>query len=487
MRKKLALSLLSILALTVSCNGGGKESTTDPSTDNTGTSEENKLTATEGLSTKEAIASLADDRAKFSFTVEIVSDPSEFGSSDSPSTFVYSSDYFTKYTNGTTDFDTGYLVENGGVSSFKYNIYDDVLIRSELLKDSEGNNITSLEDVAPSFKSISLAGLEEKDGVIDISKKKAPTFKLFEILEIPHEYYFSLEYLKAYTTGNHSQNDLIFEAKIKATSSTPAVYYMGSVSRFGRSGVGYLDTFLANPSPAFEPSETAKRVRTLFRNNNYTQYRDNNGDDTLDQMDYFTDQYYYVDFTEEYKGINPSEVAQYGNKGYLAISNVTMNYTASDGTVTPLVFIGTYLFSLTDDNKVSIVTRPDPSNPYYAQSSFKQIYTDITKVMNYPGKMLCFDSFQIAEENNGIISYNDSIVLNDFVTNFNLSELLQGYGYKAERLDIIPTLNDEDKDCEVKLRLYVNETNYFEYIFKDFNNTKIDAVEQFISENGLRM
>lgn len=498
-KKKILLPILAAFALTA-CNpsAGGNSSTGTPdssytsetssSSEETSSSATGTLAPSSNLSATEAFETLQDNRARYTLSVGAnLTSPDAFDVDDPTQTYVFTPNYYTKKAMANKDeiTDTGYLVENGGVSSYTYNTKRDNLVRSELMEDASGNLVTDLEDASPSFRNVSLTGSTETDGVLDLSKKTI-ALQLFKIFEIDDSEYFYLDSLTLSLSGVKSQDDMTFTFKFtKANSKTSVYYYVGVISLFGSAESSYLESFLEDPLPAFSPSDNAKRVRSLFALDNYTQYRDLTGTqpESFDQFDYFTKQYYFIEFTEEYKASSSDAAvvaATYGDRGYLSIEDKTMNYDGTD-----LVFNGCYLF-FKIDGEFSIFTREDPNSPGTAQSSFTQDYTDITYVMNYPGNMTCVNEFQLAtEDEEGKIHFTDSEVMANFVTNFNLSESLSSYGVSAYELVITPEIATEDKDCVVTFQLYVNEENYFEYVFKDFGNTAVDFIEDYISENNL--
>lgn len=490
MKKKILASLLFVTSL-VGCGkieSGNTEPTTGKETSTTDTAKTYTL--------KEALDELKNPSSRYSLYSGKYDNDSYFEVDNATDEITFGPHYYTKNAllGNTEDYntETGYLEENGGVSSYTYDFESDVLTRSELLTDEEGNQITSLDQVAPSFNRVDASSIEVVDNALDFKGQKKSVLALLDLFNISNTALFYLESFKMEFLGTHVMNNLIFTAKINmqlGTGEKPGdgevYYYVGAIQNFGKAQTTYLEDFLADPQPAYTPSDNEKRLRKLFANKNYTQYRDLDVDGVYDQFDFFTNQYYFIRFTDDYKEKDPSTVAQYGDRGYLAINNKVMNYGGS-----PLVFIGCYLFYGFNDN-FQLVTRQDPSNPYYAQSAFTQVYTDISYVMNYPNRMLCLNNFQngSVNEEDTEITYTDTSTLNDFVKNFNLGDSLEYLGMNAERLVVKMNMDEEDSKCVCTFNLYVgdDQMQYFEYTFTDFGTTKVDFVDTYIEENNLKM
>lgn len=491
MKKKIFVSLLTLSLLTgcgINVNSSSSESSNESSSQ-----EEKKYTL------KEALAELKDPSSRYTLYSGKYADDSEFEVANATSKATFGPHYYTKNIiqsdeeeSDVSYVESGYLEENGGVSSYTYDLQTEKLIRSELLTDDDGKQVTSLSEIAPSFNNVDASKIEVVDKALDFKGQKKSVLALFNVLNIPTTAIFYLESFKMEFYGSNIMNNVLFTAKINlklGTGEEPeeseVYYYVATVQDFGKAQTTYLEDFLADPLPAYVPSDNEKRLRKLFAGKNYTQYRDLDGDDVVDQYDYFTDQYYYVRFTEDYKISDPSTVAQYGDRGYIAINNKTMNYEGN-----PLVFIGCYLFYGFND-EFQIITRQDPNNPYYAQSSFNQVYTDISYVMNYPNRMICLNDFQngTVNDEDTEVTYTDTTTMNDFIKNFNLASSIATYKKEATQLTIKMNFDEKDEDCSVIFDLYIGEDkkSYFEYEFKDFGTTKVDFVEQYIADNELQM
>ncbi len=492
MKKRLFASLL-LVSMLAGCSINASNTS---SNGNESTSGETEKTYT----LKEALAELQDPNSRYTLYSGRYLDDGYFEVENATSKVTYGPHYYTKNVIQSEDeeeseesyVETGYLEENGGVSSYTYDLQEDKLIRSELLSDDDGKQVTSLSSVAPSFKGVDASRIEVVDKALDFKGHKKSVLALLDILDIPNTAIFYLEYFKMEFYGSSIMDNVLFTAKINlqlGTDNDPeegeVYYYVGAVQDFGKAQTTYLEDFLENPLPAYVPSDNEKRLRRLFAAKNYTQYRDLDGDDVVDQFDYFTNQYYYRDFTEEYQTSDPATVAQYGDQGYLAINNKTMTYNGN-----PLVFIGCYLFYKIN-GEFQIITRQDPNNPYYAQSSFNQPYTDISYVMNYPNRMICLNSFQngTVNEADTEVSYTDHSTMNDFIKNFNLASSISSYGKEATELKIKMNFEEKDEDCSVVFDLYLgaDKKSYYEYEFRDFGTTKVDFVDQYIADNGLQM
>jgi hypothetical protein len=465
-KKSLAVSFLS-LALLAGCQTPASSSVSSLSVSSASEETSSSVESTEKLDTLSALAKLQSKDARFRLSVtEGEKDP------------VYSFFSGTYYCQS----EQGYLLNDGGVSSFRYDETKEKLYRSEILKDSSGKEVTDLAAVSPSFRNLDLSALTlNADGSVDFTKKKTVTMALFDLFGMSKANYFYLTSLTGSLLKN-SPDGLIFEADF--TKDGSSLTYAGKISLYGKAGVTYLDAFEKNPEPAFTPTESEARIHDLFSGNNFTQYRDDDGDNTIDQHDYFTSQYYYLDFTDAYKAKDPTTVAAYGNRGYLAIDSKTMvyNYGGKDYS---LFFLGCYLF-LIQDGTLNLVTRPDPSNTNLAQSSFTQVYTDISYVMNYPSRMAAVNHFEYFTDNgDGSLQTAESDLLLEFINNFNLGDTITANSLTPDYLKISYDLKDADKDCAVTFRLYFTNQQYAEYVFRDFGATQVRIVDDYISANQL--
>ncbi len=497
MKKKLFASLLLFTMLT----GCGNVTSEDSGTTTPESSKETTTTdKTKTYTITEALAKLQDPSSRYSLYFGKYANDLDFDIENASDKLTFGPHYYTK--NAVTVkgeeededsyIESGYLEENGGVSSYTFDLQENRLVRSELLTDEDGKQITSLSEVAPGFGKIDASDIEVVDDALEFKGHKKATLALLDLFDISNTALFYLESFKMEFLGKAVMNNILFTAKINlklGTEEEPGendiFYYVGAIDDFGDAETTYLEDFLANPEPAYAPSDNEKRLRKLFAAKNYTQYRDLDVDGIDDQFDYFTNQYYFIRFTDAYKESDPSTVAQYGDRGYLAINNKVMNYNDS-----PLVFIGCYLFYGFNDT-FQLVTRQDPNNPYYAQSAFTQVYTDISYVMNYPNRMLCLNNFQNGTVNaaDSEITYTDTSTLNDFVKNFNLGDTLTYLKKDATKLVIKMDMKEKDSECSCTFDLYIgtDQMRYFEYTFKDFGTTKIDFVDKFIEDNDLKM
>lgn len=465
---KLVFSLLSLLLL-ASC--GGHNSDTSGSNDTgTSSSEPEKVE----LDTMSALSLIASEDASFRIAIDDGSVIEKFK--------YYTPNYYLR------DDSTGYLNENGGVSKIRYDEEKAKLHRSELLTDSKGELVPDYRTLITSFKDLDLSLVTvDAEGVANLEKGKANTVALINVLELDSSMLFSIQSFTAqYIPGRDktSPNGLtftsVFKVKDDKGNSVDQTYVI-TVGGYENVKVSYLDEFLKNPTAPFEPTAAEKRVRKLFRKNNYINGNDLDGDGTIDEHYYFHPQYFYTDFTEEYTKKDPETALAYGNRGYLSIISKTMLVNSK-----PLMFLGTYLFYHNDEVPVGIVTREDPNNPGFAQSSFTQIYTDITEVMNYPTRMLSLNNFEDATvTDEGYIRYDGEDVLYDFIDNHSLTEQINELGLVPTHLLIIPDLKENDADCKVTFQLRCDNDRYFEFVYSDFGEANRDFIDSFIIDYDL--
>ncbi|MCI2111191.1 MAG: hypothetical protein LKK13_02490 [Bacilli bacterium] len=423
--------------------------------------------APQELNTLSALGELQRPDANFQVTVK-----TQNGSLNSSFVHYYAKDYFLG------DSQKGYLNENGGVSSFTYE--DETLSRSELLSDDEGKGYTDYHQIIATFDDLDVSSLAMSDsGEVDFSKNKKNLLSLFEMMGLSPDGLFTLTSLTAaYPAEQTTPNGLTFTASFgEGDAETTSVL---SVDRYGEVDFPYLDQVLTDHLPPFAPTEAEKRIRDLFALKNYIASNDLDGDNTIDQYYYFMPQYFYTDFTPAYAAKDPETAGTYGKRGYIAINNKVLIVDS-----TSLVFIGTYLF-YNIDGDFQIVTREDPNSPGYAQSSFTQIYTDVSVVMNYPTYMTCVNEFQKATTlDDGDIKFVDKEIMADFATNHGYSDMIKDNHLTTSYLLITPNLADEDSDCTIRFQLHFTNGSYLETQYSDFGNGNVGFVDKAIADYGL--
>ena len=362
---------------------------------------------------------------------------------------------------------TGYLSVKGGVCSFEYD--GTTLTKSALLKKEDV--ALTLKDFVPSFEGVNYSSLEGKtDMTLDLKTKSIAT-RLLPKIGFSATDYTSLVSLSATLEDEATLNgfhcDLSFGNKANYTITFKDV---------GKTSVSFLENALKENDEAFTPTETEQAISDLFALDNFAQYRDLTGNNVMDTMDYFTEQYFLTDFTSEYATENPETAAAY-TKGFLGIENKKMTYGGKE-----LTFQGTYMFYKDTSALVPslyLVTRENPSKPGYAEPSFKDNdSSDVVSIMNYPKNLMALNHWELFTDNkDDSFTTDNTSILVDFSNNFALEET----GNSLSHLDII---YDKDEG-KVTMNLYRKEGNYYEYVFADFGKTSVSWVDSFIRKNKL--
>lgn len=212
MKKKILASLLFVTSL-VGCGkieSGNTEPTTGKGTSTADTAKTYTL--------KEALDELKNPSSRYSLYSGKYENDSYFEVDNATDEITFGPHYYTKNAllgnTGDYNTETGYLEENGGVSSYTYDFESDVLTRSELLTDEEGNQITSLDQVAPSFNGVDASSIEVVDNALDFKGQKKSVLALLDLFNISNTALFYLESFKMEFLGTHVMNNLIFTAKI---------------------------------------------------------------------------------------------------------------------------------------------------------------------------------------------------------------------------------------------------------------------------------
>lgn len=457
----LTLGLLGVIL--VSCGEISSATGSSNTTQSTSTKPSN-TTAAPITNAKEAFQYLSKENS--SYTIDTTTQ-----STSDERIGVYTANYVQFETN---DGDiSGYLKEKEGVAQFDY--VDEQLVRSELLKDSSGKNYTKVSEVVSTFSSFDGSSLTLDSNEFNVTGKK-PTLDLLGIFNIPKSSYLNISSFTGTFSIENGQPKLTFNVDLKNSSSQPAgENYSVTISSFDSSSVDYLEDYEANPGEPYAPSEDEVAIRTLFKGNNFTQYRDiDTTVEGYDSMDYFTERYYFLGFSDAFihsSTENEGIAAQY-SQGGLAIANKTIG---------SLYYNGIYLFYI-NNGQFQLITQPSSTDPTYATPYFNSDTTDVVAAWNYPSNLKIFNNFQYFTAEDGKLETTKKELLDDFVSNFNLSEENSSYG-GASSLEILYDLTPNQE--EITMNLHYNGGVYSEYVFKDFGTTELAQVEDFIDQNKL--
>lgn len=474
--KRNLLILLGLLITLGSCaqNSNSSLSTTDNASSST-TFQPTNLT-----SVKSAFQALASPNANYVMSVSFYTEDISVDHFDSQ--FIVTPDY---YLGGGS---TGYLEENGGVSSVYVDEGQGRVYRSELLKKDDGSSYSDYREIIQGFFSIPLEKIPDStEKVVNITEKGA-ILSIFDVIGIPRSQYVNSPEVITAIDGTFLTD---FTIEISLNDGMFLNTYFISFSDIGIARNDLLQTYVDRPDAPFEPTEEEKKIRSLFKLNNYLQKDDIDGDDIVDQENYFTMDYFYSHFTEEFAKKDPLQAFSY-EKGFIGIENKTLPFvlgkdTSGQDVTKDLIFNGPYSFTLTTDNKDwKIDTREDPENPGHAQPTLYSTETDITLIMNYPSNLSIFNNFQFFdEEEKGIYKTSYAPLIKDYIVNFNLTEAVQNM--KIDSLEIEYIAGSSDSDTSVNFLINFNGgAFYYSTSFSNFGSTSYAPVEDILVKYKLK-
>lgn len=385
-------------------------------------------------------------------------------------------DYFTN-TYVYCDFEgdeTGFAYKDGKVFRVDKNTETNKFTASDEYLDETGKSYASIWDSGLiSSPVLDATYLSKGEGVttLDITSKNLK-LQYLRFLKIDET---MLSEISSFST--YIENNL---ASIKATISKTT--YTSTFYSFNVTSNDEVEEFLAsNGAATLDPM--LLRAKSDFATNNFTHvhrenltYEENN---KLTGYESFLPGYYYDFYTKA------SDYSIY-SKGYISLHN--KEYINEDGTKTS--FDGAYLFYLNDDR--SAVKSILSAGPAFVT----KIY-DMPSIMDYPSKMEMWDHnlqyFSPTSDNRfkgtGFTT-EDGLILTSFYKNSQLENSLVAIlgslsSLQLNRLDMFieqGTTISEDK-ITFLFNVVANGATYdcvYEYI--DFNNSEIEAVDEFAAK-----
>lgn len=464
MKKKACLIPLALGALLVSCGGGNSStsvSSSFPSSSGNSSSSSSSSSVSDKVGSVYEAVSLLSKSNNYRVETEAVSTERDY---------TYNN-YFTKsytycdYSGG----EEGYAYEEGKL--FRFNLYKKEFIASESFTDDEGKDYSGLYESSlfTSLSSLPLKAFEgSSDKEITVTNKEC-RLKMLSFLGLSASNYTKIDSLRFSLPG-----DSINGFYITLTLSTDTVYY-SSIADFGSCSNSKVAEWLIEDGRAMTPDPLLSLAKKSFATDNYTSpsYSTNPYEDTDTPIgaQYFLPDYYYGNYTT-------SSLSIY-SKGYLSIPNTTFQGHQLDGA---------YLFmlnsTLTAFNTLAL-----------AQPAFTTNISSMRDIMNYPSKLAMWDhNLQFFEEDDSYTSIGyddgfttkDGLILNDFVTNFQVANLIPEGATSAYPTSLsiaIKDGNDPDKLSDNKvdffLALTIDGVAYkLRFGFENFTTSNIAVVDE---------
>ncbi len=377
----------------------------------------------------------------------------------------------------------GYIFADKGVCKFEFDENDDIKL-SEVLSE-EDSVITKLYDnnTVSSLYNWSLNG--DLSGTSYTLSKKNEIMRFLKTCGISASSYLDLTdgvlKLELKADSNNSPY-LLIDFTLEGTVTTT---YSIKIFNLGTASISSLDDLVNSTPHAYIVNYDLKAIRELFKNDNYTRfvYDDNNN---VMETEYFTSQYYYNDFSDEYLKQEPTLISYM--KGYLYINEEEKLSLYGN---TSLYYQDVYMFYVNNRTSFQLVTREDPNNPGYAQGGFTQKQDDVTEVMNYPKNLVLFDNYyKFTQKEDGSYSTTDSTIIADVISNFGVTA---SSGVTMAATDLVISFTKDDNASIKDITLTLNTQNYitgdaldpFVFNFSNFGTTSYQIVEDYITSNNL--
>ena len=369
----------------------------------------------------------------------------------------------------------GYVNVEEGV--FSFDLYNREFTASKLLEDKNGNVITDLWSYSSlySFNKLKIDEFSKANGKeFDAETKRVKNFFL-NLFQLDYGYY---QYVNPvhFTVGNDI-NTLEFVLEIQGFTT-----YTGKIKNFGTTKIDVVDEYLNNGNSYHKADTTMNKIVSLFDNYNYTRliYSDEVEDYSIVAgTEMYAENWFYTFFEDEYIS------AGLGYEiGMVGIDKTYGPYTDDKGNVYgPYDFEGSYYcFVMEDENGNQtldvMVSMPINTDPF------------VPNVYNYPTFLEMFTNSQYLQPTGGSANeyYTSKLsCVNDFVSNFQMTETLQSLGAVATGVyvEYLPTGSDyyagtTGKECVVfKLEVsYYGALTTIDYVYTDFNTTNVECITQ---------
>lgn len=368
----------------------------------------------------------------------------------------------------------GYAAVEEGV--FYFDLYNRNFTASNLLKDAEGNKLTSVwdESLVYGLNKLRTNEFETATGKTFTSAEKRVKNVFLNMFHVDFGKY---QYVKPveFTVGNDI-NTLQIDFSL-----TTGEYFTAKVKNYGKTKIDVIDNYLDKGSSYHQDDSVLTKIIDLFSNYNYTRIiydSDVNDYSTIAGYEMYAENYFYTFFEDQYI------LEGYGYEiGMVSIDKVYGPYEANDKTYGPYTFHGSYYCFISEDESgeetLSVMTSfPINSDPF------------VPNVYNYPTFLKMFSDTQYLDKTGGSANqfYTSKLsCVTDFVSNFQMSDSLNNIGavpigvyveyYPNGSEKYAGTLNKETVVFSLEVSYYGAVTS-IDFAYTDFNNTKIDCITQ---------
>lgn len=367
----------------------------------------------------------------------------------------------------------GYVAINEGV--FYFDLYNRNFTASNLLKDENGNPLTSIWDYnlfygMNKLRTNEFTNATQKEFSSAEKRVKNVFLNMFHIDFGKYQYVNPVQF---------KVQDNINTLQIDFSLSTGEAF-TAKVKNYGKTKINVIDSYLKTGS--YHTNDAAlENIITLFSNYNYTRIiYDSNTEDYLTIAGYemYDKDYFYTFFEDQYL------LQGYGYEiGMVGIDKVYGPYEANNKTYGPYNFHGSYYCFISEDESGKQTLDVMTSMP---------INTDpfVPNVYNYPTFLKIFEDSQYLEKTGGSSQqfYTSKLsCVTDFVNNFQMSDSLTNIGAVpvGVYVEYLPngsekyagTLNKQTVVFSLEVSYYGALTT-IDFVYTDFNTTKIDCITQ---------
>jgi hypothetical protein len=399
---------------------------------------------------------------------------------------VYRPDYFGWSEDKETN---GYFLSKEGVASFSLEKNDEgdrEFVSGFLLKDEKGKAYSSI--YAASLSSFYGFSSSVKGATASFTDKKEVLF-LLSMAGFGGGDYLKLSGYKADVSYKSvgGIKSLLISFLIQDVSYTLTVDHLETAS------IDSADLYLKENGEAFVPDADESRIFALFALNEFSHSIYN--EDQLLSTEYFNPQYYYMYYSDLALQAQPL-LASY-MKGYVKLDSKGEGLSLY--TSKALIYDDIYLFQISKEGAVSLITRENPNRIGYAQGGFTSVQEDVVSVMNYPSNLLLLKELQfLKKKSEGKYEITNQKLIQDFIKNFNIygAAVSNTVSVESSLLTVTFTEGDRDSTCKVGFHLKVDGATGVESTttiedqmidFTGFGRTTYQPVENFLTKNNLKI
>ncbi len=358
----------------------------------------------------------------------------------------------------------GYIESKDGV--YPINANGDSLIGGEIYRDDEGKAYSSLwgNDFFVSFADFideQIDSMEDGKDLIAV-KGKNNKLKLLSMFGLDSSYYTSIIAMEA---SVNDDSDLEFNVRVNDVSSGATIYVNAIVTDLLTTESEEVSDFLSNGGTHYVIDSDFAKARTLMKGNNYTHdYYDEDGNGVVG-TEYFNENYYFGYW-------DPSYSAKMALEGQILYSQGLVGIDHKK-TAEGVLLNGCYLVTISGNQFTVNLSFPYNENP------------SVPTAYHYPSFLSLWSNpefFVATEAPEGLDAYyvtNDSIILDDFVSNFSMESMVASVSLKNLYIGWHDIDAKEGNERFIRFALETSGGDVI-YDFHNFGTTKIPGIDAFL-------